>query len=98
MTDRIVCAAIRMHFYHSYGEEQLVVCCVRHGGEGLYHVIDSLNDRMKLAHKEHEDEQGFVNQRGEFLNRFEALLVAAVAGQLIKKTMPADRLFSEDLY
>lgn len=46
-------------------------------------------------------EQGFIDQFGEFMDRFEALEVARAAGQLNvrrPKTFPQDRLFSEDIY
>lgn len=45
--------------------------------------------------------QGFVDQYGAFMDRFEVLTVATKAGQLNiarPKTSPEDRLFSEDLY
>lgn len=45
--------------------------------------------------------QGFVDQHGVFMDRFEALKVATAAGQINiarPKTSPEDRLFSEDLY
>lgn len=47
---------------------------------------------------EDQSVQGFVDNRGVFMDRFEALAVAKEAGQILKKTQPADRLFSEDLY
>lgn len=43
-------------------------------------------------------EQGFVNENGNFLNRKEALCEAIRCNQLIRKTNPKDRLFSEDLW
>ena len=44
--------------------------------------------------------QGFIDQFGNFHDRFEALKIATEAGQLVGrvKTNPQDRLFSEDLY
>jgi len=46
-------------------------------------------------------EQGFIDQRGVFMDRKEAFLVARAAGQINvrrEKSSPADTLFSEDLY
>lgn len=46
-------------------------------------------------------EQGFIDQRGVFMDRREALIVAAEAGQIDTwrpKTQPEHILFSEDLY
>ena len=45
-----------------------------------------------------EAEQGFVDNCGAFHDRFSALKVAQEARQIIKKTRPKDRLFSEDLW
>ncbi len=42
--------------------------------------------------------EGFVLQDGTFVDRFEALKIAKANGQLIRKTGPEDRLFSEDLW
>lgn len=55
----------------------------------------------KLSIKRSTEIQGFVDQYGVFMDRFEALQVAKDAGQLNiarPKTSPEDRLFSEDLY
>lgn len=43
-------------------------------------------------------EQGFLTSEGRFARRKPALLIARSAGQLIRKTQPEDRLFSEDLW
>lgn len=42
--------------------------------------------------------QGFLTSHGRFLDRHQALLVASKQNQLIRKTDPIDRLFSEDLF
>lgn len=42
--------------------------------------------------------QGFILDDGRFVDRFEALAIAQANGQLIRKTQPEDRLFSEDLW
>jgi hypothetical protein len=44
------------------------------------------------------DAQGFVTEKGTFLSRYQALRVAAQAGQVVwGKTLHKDELFSEDL-
>lgn len=44
-------------------------------------------------------EQGFVDQRGEFLTREEAWTVAFCAGQILRRVGgDGERLFSENLY
>lgn len=50
------------------------------------------------APTENRGVQGFLDQFGAFMDRFEALTIAQEAGQIRHKTHPADRLFSEDLY
>ncbi len=42
--------------------------------------------------------QGFVTSAGRFVTREEALPIARSAGQIARKTEPADQLFSEDLW
>jgi len=41
---------------------------------------------------------GFLDQFGIFMDRYEALAVAKNAGQIREKTQPENKLFSEDLY
>ena len=43
-------------------------------------------------------EQGFVNYRGEFLSREQALLFAEQHNQINVKHSPKDQLMSEDLW
>lgn len=43
-------------------------------------------------------QQGFLTSDGLFVNRFEARDIARAADQIIKKTGPADELFSEDVW
>jgi len=64
-----------------------IICGVRH-----------CDDIMRGWNIKPFTEQGFVDNLGEFHDRFEALKIASAAGQLIRKTPPNDRLFSEDLY
>lgn len=44
-----------------------------------------------------EHEQGFVTNKGRFVDRKEAMLIARAAGQLIN-VYATDTLYSEDLY
>jgi hypothetical protein len=47
-------------------------------------------------------EQGFIDQKGKFLNREEAYVIAEAAGQVIGKVIPRrcgrPELYSENLY
>lgn len=44
-----------------------------------------------------ESEQGFVTNKGRFVDRQEAMLIARESGQIISDTS-SDTLYSEDLY
>jgi len=43
-------------------------------------------------------EQGFTTNKGEFVDRREALLIAMSSGQLIRSPMVAGKLHTEDLW
>ena len=63
-----------------------------------HHVIRYMN--RKGFGPEHMIDQGFVTDKGRFVDRKEAALHARVSLQVpeIKKTDPQDELFSEDLW
>lgn len=87
-TRLVVCAA------NNYNG--LIICGARHYDQVMVKQIKAFNDGFTF-----EPEQGFIDQHGVFMDRFEALLVATEAGQINRyreKTTPVDRLFSEDLY
>lgn len=93
-----------------HGKTRLVVCAANKYGEhvftGIRHFCPIMCKNMKdhdiaWMRKEFGEVQGFVDQHGVFMDRFEALTVATEAGQINRyreKTTPIDRLFSEDLY
>lgn len=86
MQQRIVCAAIR----NSNGE---VICSPRHYDKVMLWQILSSRSSWKPA------EQGFVDQRGAFLSREEALAIAQENGQMLRRCGGDDKeLFSENLY
>lgn len=86
---QIVCAAIKL-------TDGRVICGVRHFDE-LMRM--SLPEEIEEAHKVLKDhDQGFVDNRYQYLDRNEAWKIAEAAGQ-IKGTPPCPGcLFSEDLY
>ena len=77
--------------------QELVVCGHRHSD--CFKVIHRLDNK----HTESR-EQGFINHKGVFLNRKEALAHASECGQLsathrwYQKDHNIDELYSEDLY
>lgn len=86
MRQRIVCAAIRQ-------ANGFVICGARH--------FDTIM-REQIKHSKLDwtrAEQGFIDQRGMFLNREQALAVAAEADQIVRRCGGDDtELFSENLY
>lgn len=90
---RVVCAAVRypcgtMLVGPRHFDGVMLMQYRRYFGEG----------HAGHAPGEEQSVQGFVDNKGVFIDRFEALEVAKAAGQILDKTHPTDRLFSEDLY
>lgn len=99
----IVCAAIKVINEELYGvkldkSEELIVCGHRHGD--CWEVISQLSARWAGRKKI----EGFINHKGEFLDRVDALTHARECGQLSEthKYYQEDHriheLYSEDLY
>lgn len=90
----VVCAACR------YGE--MIICGARHYDLVMHGVLAQLKeDRLFSFEESGRAEQGFIDQRGAFMDREEAFLVAEAAGQLNvrrEKSHCHGVLFSEDLY
>ena len=85
---RIVCAAIR-------GENELIMCGARHYDATMTRtiVLGGMTNIFSDA------VQGFIDQRGNFLTREEAWIVAEKAGQIIRRVGgDGTKLFSENLY
>ncbi len=94
----IICAAIKIEHTDIMGNklEPLIVCGHRHG--------DCLKISQHLNLNIIKKVQGFINHKGEFLNRKEALAHAIECGQLTethryyREDNGIDELYSEDLY
>lgn len=87
MTDeRIVAAAIRL----SDGQVLWLPPPARH------HTV--LHQAVEFGYDIKRNHQGFVTDDGHYVGRFTACTIATAAGQLIRKTGPADMLFSEDVW
>lgn len=101
--NRIVCAANR----NSLGE---LVLGMRHFDEFMHQAINAYNISENLDALGEGlytslfkfGEQGFLDNRCNFLNRKEAWIVAEAAGQIIRRvggdTANGGTLFSENLY
>lgn len=68
------------------------------GRRGRHHHCIRYMNTLGRAGLSNTHDQGFVTTHGRYVDRFEALGIAQAAGQLIRKTPPPDRLFSEDLW
>jgi hypothetical protein len=82
---RVVCAALRL------GEQ--IICGARHYDSLMIQQIQARKEDWRTA------EQGFVDQRGEWLTREEAWIVADGEQQIIRDPdWMAGHLHSEHLY
>ena len=82
---RIVCAAIR----NSTG---YIICGARHYDTIMRQAIRTSTQNWSNS------EQGFIDDKGNYLTRQEAWVVADKAGQIIRKVATDGELFSENLY
>lgn len=87
MTRRVVCAAIR-------ADDGEILVGIRHYSTDMLRQIHARSDGEKFYHRQDQD-QGFVDQYGEYMTRSEAMTVALAAGQVNQDT---GELCSEDLY
>lgn len=96
---RVVCAAIRA----ADGE---VLLGIRHYSADMHRQIDARRDGEKFKHRLDHD-QGFVDQHGVYMGRFEAFQVASSAKQIVRleacgvgmyEGLISDKLYSEGLY
>jgi len=89
---KIVCSAIRQ----TYKTEVIIVVGRRHWDATMHATLDRLN--AHLSPPSFWD-QGFIDQKGVFLNREEAWIVAEAAGQIIRRVGgDGIELYSENLY
>lgn len=99
----IVCAAIKLIVEEQYGVKldkpmELVVCGHRHAD--CWEIVSCLSARWFGA----KEIQGFINHKGEFLDRYDALVHARECGQLsethrcYQEDNRINGLYSEDLY
>ena len=93
----IICAAIKLNMNNDIGTE-MVVCGHRHCN--CFAIISQLDEPWRRCVKV----QGFINHKGEFLDRKEALAHAIECGQLsathryYREDHNINELYSEDLY
>lgn len=100
MTRRVVCAAIR-------AADGSLLLGIRHYSGDMVRQMTQRVDGRKFENRLDED-QGFVDQHGVFMDRFEAYRVALDAEQIINPNLcgfgidgtgvAAAKLYSEGLY
>lgn len=90
-THRVVCAAIR-------AADGDVLIGLRHYSADMHEQIRQRLDGGKFAHR-HGDDQGFVDQFGNYMTREQAYRLALQNGQILRpEACRRDELFSEGLY
>lgn len=94
---RVVCAAVR-------AADGTLLLGIRHYSPDMHQQIAERRDGAKFTHRLDED-QGFVDQYGQWLSRADAYDVAARAGQILPGRNGVGRrldigpvLYSEALY
>lgn len=95
MTRRVVCAAIRA----ADGE---LLLGIRHYSRDMHRQIEARRDGEKFVRR-HDEDQGFVDQYGQWLDRYEAYIVADAARQIAfpehcGEGIDGPKLYSEGLY
>jgi len=91
MNTRIVCAAIR-------ASDGSIITGIRHYSWDMSAQITARKDSEKFQHR-HGDDQGFVDQRGNYYTRAEAWAIAAREGQIIRTIHGQEgTLYSENMY
>ena len=81
---RVVCAALK-------NSDGRIILGVRHFDQLMLRALEESPGDWSFA------VQGFVDQKGNFLSREEALIVAVLQDQIIHK-VGEERLYSENLY
>lgn len=90
----IICAAIKITFQR--GRQTVTAVVPGHRHSDCWELMVALG-----VPTEREEKEGFIDHRGDFLDRYEALKHAIQCGQLsetTRETKTGSVLYSEDLY
>ena len=95
MSRRVVCAAIR-------AADGTLLLGIRHYSRHMHEQIEMRTDGAKFCHR-HDEDQGFVDQNGVWMDRHEAYYVATEASQIVRgeccgHDRGGPKLYSEGLY
>lgn len=94
----LICAAVK--FQIEGLDHETIIPCLRHCD--AFDIIKDLGYAPKSKYR--EIEQGFIDNKGKFYNRYEAFLYAREIGQISQTTVQFQedggmrQLYSEDLY
>lgn len=92
MINRIVCAANRY-------PDGTVVLGIRHWDQYMHVHVEQLIDNGLFESMSCKEEQGFIDSKGVFHDRTQALEIAKEANQIIRRCGGDEfKLFSENLY
>ena len=73
----------------------LIVCGARH----FDLIMRACIEKMDMVNRNADWEQGFIDQRGNFLTRQDAHVIATNSGQIVRRCGgDENKLFSENLY
>jgi hypothetical protein len=80
-----------------YGD--VIITGARHYDKVMHGQLKAFSEDSELRLiRRGEVIQGFIDNRGDFHNREDALKIAILAGQIKYKHSPENELFSEDIY
>lgn len=93
---RVVCAALR-------ADDGTLVLGIRHYSQDMVDQITRMGSGGEKFHHRSGKDQGFVDQHGTYMDRYEAYAVASEAGQVVypdacATTPKGYKLYSEGLY
>lgn len=96
---RIFCAANKYLIEYSPNEiKELVIAGARHWDSIMGGVWDTLDDYTISCIDRNKEEQGFIDQFGNFYNRKDAYIIAKENNQIIRDFDYETELYSEHLY
>lgn len=91
----IASACVIIHTKKEYGDREITIPCHRHAD--AFYIISQLLDRDEIDKP--RTEQGFLTNKDEFLNRYDAMQHAIACGQLPPDAdKECKELYSEDLW
>lgn len=91
----LICAAVKFHIEKT--DQNVIIPCLRH--HYAYEIIRDLGFNPRDGYT--VIEEGFIDNKNNFLNRKEAYVHAIECGQLsatVRHNIKDNTLYSEDLY